>query len=331
MSELIDRYVDAVTRSVPPAARADLAAELRGSIDDQIEARLEAGEPADDAARAVLVELGDPASLAAKYAERPLHLIGPRYYFEWMRLTRLLLWCVLPFVALGVAISTIAGGEPGEVIGAVIGITLNAGVHVVFWVTLAFAVAERSKVATPLSRWTPEMLPLAAERRAAFGEVIAGFVFVGVTALLLIWDASIGFVPWSATGGDPLPILHPALLPWSVIVGVALAAAGAVTTLSVYLVGRWTWPAAVVTALLAAATATLLVVLLANGRLINPAFTAFALPVPARTLEVLAVILACGIVLAALWSAWDGVRKARHSAGLTGSVGRHRVPFSPRP
>ena len=28
----------------------------------------------------MLTELGDPVILAAEYADRPLHLIGPRYY-----------------------------------------------------------------------------------------------------------------------------------------------------------------------------------------------------------------------------------------------------------
>ena len=38
-ANLTDRYVDAAMRTVPENQRGDLAAELRGSIDDQIEAR----------------------------------------------------------------------------------------------------------------------------------------------------------------------------------------------------------------------------------------------------------------------------------------------------
>ena len=59
---LTDRYVDAAMRTVPEAQRADLAAELRGSIDDQIEARLGEGEDQASAERAVLTDLGDPDS-----------------------------------------------------------------------------------------------------------------------------------------------------------------------------------------------------------------------------------------------------------------------------
>ena len=42
-STLTDRYIDAAMRTVPEKQRADLAAELRASIDDQIDARVESG------------------------------------------------------------------------------------------------------------------------------------------------------------------------------------------------------------------------------------------------------------------------------------------------
>ena len=65
-------------RTVPEKQRADLSAELRASIDDQIDARVDDGEAPEAAERAVLTDLGDPDKLAAGYTDRPLHLIGPR-------------------------------------------------------------------------------------------------------------------------------------------------------------------------------------------------------------------------------------------------------------
>ena len=101
---LTTRYIDAVTRSVPERQRDDVARELAAAIADQIDARLVAGEAPGDAERIVLTELGDPERLAAGYADRPLHLIGPRYYLEWKRLLVLLLWIVPACAAGGVAI-----------------------------------------------------------------------------------------------------------------------------------------------------------------------------------------------------------------------------------
>ena len=107
---LTDRYVLAVTRSIPEQQRADVADELRASIADQLDARIEAGEPANAAERAVLTELGDPDRLAAGYADRPLSLIGPRYFLEWKRLLVLLLWIVVPLAAFGLALGQTLSG-----------------------------------------------------------------------------------------------------------------------------------------------------------------------------------------------------------------------------
>ncbi len=117
---LTDRYVDAAMRTVPEKQRADLGAELRASIDDQVDARVEGGEPHDAAERAVLTELGDPDKLAAGYTDRPLWLIGPRYYLDWWRLLKLLLGIVPACAAFGVALAqTLAGASFGEIIGSV--------------------------------------------------------------------------------------------------------------------------------------------------------------------------------------------------------------------
>ena len=90
-TNLTERYVHATLRSVPEARRDELGRELRSSIADMVEARTDGGEPEDVAVRAVLTELGDPGALAARYADRPLHLVGPRYFLVyWRLLVRLL-------------------------------------------------------------------------------------------------------------------------------------------------------------------------------------------------------------------------------------------------
>ncbi len=107
---LTDRYVETAMRTVPEGQRADLAAELRASIDDQLEARVAQGELRDAAERAVLTDLGDPEKLAADYTDRPLWLIGPRYYLTWWRLTKLL-WAIVPVcAAFGVALGQLLSG-----------------------------------------------------------------------------------------------------------------------------------------------------------------------------------------------------------------------------
>lgn len=116
MPTLTERYIAATAASLPAESQQDVRAELGVSIADAVEARIEQGEDPAAAERAVLIELGDPAVLAAGYADRPLHLIGPRYYLTWWRLLKALL-IIVPLCALGgVAVAQALIGSPVETI-----------------------------------------------------------------------------------------------------------------------------------------------------------------------------------------------------------------------
>src|SRR5699024_9681623 len=100
MSALTETYVDNVIGHLPENSRADIAAEIRATINDMVEDRLgEFDHPAEEqsaaAERQVLEELGDPIRLSREYTNSPQHLIGPAFYplYIWS-----LRW-VLPTVA----------------------------------------------------------------------------------------------------------------------------------------------------------------------------------------------------------------------------------------
>ncbi|MFD0597537.1 permease prefix domain 1-containing protein [Catellatospora coxensis] len=71
MTTLTDRYVDATLRRLPGRQRADIEKELRTAIADAVDDRVEAGDEPAAAEIEVLTGLGDPARLAAGYADRP--------------------------------------------------------------------------------------------------------------------------------------------------------------------------------------------------------------------------------------------------------------------
>lgn len=323
-SDLPQRYVDAATRSLPVDQRDDYADELRASIRDQIDDRVAAGEPADKAEYAVLTELGDPAVLAAKYADRPLHLIGPRYYSDWKWLLTVLLWIVMPFAALGGGISGALqnGGEDGWVgaaIGGAIGVMLSAGVHTAFWTTLLVVIIERdadrpqrlAKRGKGFGIWTPDTLPLTQQRRVALGEVVTSFVALAVVVGFVIWDRAFGVVFGPVAGGRRIPVLHDDLWPWWIAGGIALAAASSVLVLIGFLRRRWTVGLAVVNAALSAVGTVAALVLYVQGRLIHPAFIETVLPIPAEALQVIGIIVGIVLVGTGAWNAWDGFRRAR--------------------
>lgn len=307
---LTDRYVDAAMRTVPESQRTDLAAELRASIDDQIEARVAEGQPRDAAEREVLTELGDPDKLAAGYTERPLWLIGPRYYLDWWRLLKLLWAIVIPSAVFGVSFAMVLGGATfGEIMGAIWPLALTVTVHVAFWTTLVFFVVERTGRGEPVTGpWTPDSLPEPRQRGARISDMIGSLVFLGLAAAAILWDLFIGFVPTE----PGLSFLDPDLWPAWILGLFVLMALEAVLAIAVYALGRWTLGLAIANAVLNAAIAIPAIWLLMDGRLINPEY--FPTILGAGGAEVGAIVATVlGFVFAgiAVWDSVDGFLKVR--------------------
>ena len=310
-----ERYIDAVTKSLAPSAQDDVRIELETSIADAVDARLDQGEAHDSAERAVLTELGDPGILAARYSDRPLHLIGPRFYLTWWRLLKLL-WIIVPICAVaGVALGQVLdGASVGEVIGAAIVAGLGAVVHVAFWVTLVFFILERTGSDTTIADWNVDLLPERADRGAERQDAIASLLFLVIGVGAVLWDALIGFFP---TGGDPIPLLNPGLWPWGITVFFALIIAEALLSVAVYRKRRWTAGAAVINTLLAVAFAVWALTLLVRGELINPEFLSFIFTgngVQDDTMQVLTVITGFCLVAFPIWDIIDGWLKTHRSA-----------------
>lgn len=269
---LTERYISAVTKSLNPTAQDDVRIELEASIADAVEARVDQGESSGDAEHRVLTELGDPAILAAGYADRPLHLIGPKYFLTWWRLLKLLLWIVPVLAAFGVALATIlAGGSVGEVIGQVIAVALSTVVHIFFWVTLVFFVLERTGADTGV-RWNVDQLPDPAVNGVGRADLIASLCFLVIGIGAIFWDRFLGFFP---TGGDPIPVLNPALWPGWITMLFALIVAEVLLAVAIYARGRWTTAFAVINTALAVLFASWALTLLGRGELVNPEFLDF--------------------------------------------------------
>ena len=305
---LTDRYVDAVTRTLPERQRADVARELRASIDDQVAARAESGEPTAAAERAVLEELGDPDRLAAGYADRPAYLLGPRYYFAWKRLLVLLLWIVPACSAVGVALGqTIAGAPTGTIIGAVASSTVTVIVHVCFWTTAVFVVLDRTGARDPLAPWTVDRLPEAREKGAGFGDLVGAVLCTLLFAGAIAWDLTLGFVP-----GAQVSFLNGDLWPVRLTFLALIAAAAIVLQAAVWAQGRWRLWSAIANAVLSLAAGLVLVDAQAEVGLINPAFFEVVAPdSAAEVLRVFDVLVWFGIVAGTLWSAVEGFLKLR--------------------
>jgi hypothetical protein len=308
---LTDRYVDAAMRTVPEKQRSDLGEELRGSIADQIDARVEMGEPQDAAEIGVLTELGDPDKLAAGYTGRVLHLIGPRYYLDWWRLLKLLLWIVPACVAFGIGLGqALAGEHPGTIIAQMVLGAMQAILQVSFWTTLVFVILERSGHETvDAGPWTPARLPEPKQSGSALGDAIAMIVCLLATAGAIVWDLTIGFVP-----GQRVSILNPALWPLGVVTLFVVMALRAALAVVVWVRGRWTPVLATVNTVLAVVVWGILAS--TAGSALNPLFFEVVIGADAETVQhVLTVLIWAGAAAIVAWDAIDSILKARRSRG----------------
>lgn len=312
MSTLIDRYVFTALKSIPENQRSDIDRELRGSISDAVEARVDAGETPAAAETAVLTEFGDPARLAARYADRPLYLIGPDLFLDWWRLLKTLLIIVVPLAVVANLVIKLAldPADIGGAIGSAIGLGLGVVVHIAFWVTLAFYILQstgtrRSELG--LAPWTPEQLPQLPRRsQVSLADTVASVIMLGIFIAVLIWQH---FGSALYLNGEPVPVLNEGL--WSfwlpyVIVLLAVEIAFAV---ALYLRGYWTWGFAAANTVLGLLFMVPVLWLLATDQVYNWAFLAEANWDGVNTGWING-ITAAFVLFIGLWDIGDGFVKA---------------------
>jgi hypothetical protein len=274
-ASLTDRYVTGVLAGVPKGRRDEVGARLRASIGEAVDAQVAGGVAAADAERAVLTGLGDPTRVSAEYSGRPLYLVGPGFYVDYIRLLRLLLLIIVP--AIGVvtgAASAVAGADLWDVVLTGVSAAFAVGVQVAFWVTLAFALIERSG-AQPrqvTAVWEVDDLPPLPRYRIGLGNTIGSITGLAVLIWFLLWQP--GYQESFVLGGPSIPILDPALgqfwIPY--LVGVLLASI--VLEIVKYLKGRWTVMLAAINTVLSLAFALPAIWLIRSDQLLNPEFLA---------------------------------------------------------
>ncbi|QUG42608.1 hypothetical protein KD050_04860 [Psychrobacillus sp. INOP01] len=195
---LIDIYIQEVTRRLPVKSRDDIALELRSTIEDMLPENYSEKE-----VKEVLKNLGNPASLASEYSERPMYLIGPRYFDPYMTLLKIVIPIVAIiafFVIIVENIITYSGEE--DIVNGIINVIIlilghgiwgiiSATIQTFFWITLVFAILERtdtSKEKSPLTpgwtEWTPDDLKstplISKEKKISTGDIFGSLFWIAV-------------------------------------------------------------------------------------------------------------------------------------------------------
>lgn len=262
---LTDRYIYAVQRSLPERQRADIDRELRGSIADAVDAKIDAGADATAAEHAAIAELGDPYRLASSYADRPMYLIGPAVFPDYIRLLKVLFAIVLPIAFCCILLGQLASQHPvGQVIGGTVSLAIALAAHLGFWPTLVFALIERSPQRDDM-KWTPERLAqMPAAGAVKLSDTIAGVLWYVVLIGALIWARLFTL--------DGASLLHPAMSGFWVPYFIALAALALALEVLVYRMRNWSLPLLVGKILLVAAYLIPAVSLLLNGAAFSEGF-----------------------------------------------------------
>jgi len=192
---LIDKYIQEVTRRLPEKNRKDIALELRSTIEDMLPKQY-----SEEEVKEVLKELGNPATLANGYNDRPMYLIGPRYYEMYITILKITLpiAAIISFVSL-LAHQLITFNGSDAVLNIILNIftdgivaVIETTLHTFFWVTIAFFIAERvdsSKDNEPVNfkfkKWSPEDLieiPNLSKKRISDSEIVFSLFWTALWA-----------------------------------------------------------------------------------------------------------------------------------------------------
>ena len=87
MTDLIERYVHEVVRTLPEKDKKEIEDELTSLIQDQIDDRF-GDSPTEADVEKVLIDLGDPRKMAASYGSKQ-YLVGPEFYTQMMMVLRI--------------------------------------------------------------------------------------------------------------------------------------------------------------------------------------------------------------------------------------------------
>ncbi|CDQ20079.1 HAAS signaling domain-containing protein [Halobacillus karajensis] len=163
--EMIDRYIYAVTQKLPHSQRKDIAAELRGLIEDMLEERVQGGNITDKEVEEVLLELGNPSHLAQKYRGTKNYLIGPEFYYSYILVLKIALISTASVIFGVFIIQTII--DPVSILQHFIEciVSLVTALPSAFgWTTFGFAIADyygglNPKVLKTGNEWHPSKLP----------------------------------------------------------------------------------------------------------------------------------------------------------------------------
>jgi hypothetical protein len=199
--DLFERYLQAVGSLLPKRQRDDVIRELSEELRSQVEEReAELGRSLNHAEREqVLKQWGHPFLLASRYQPQR-QLVGPAVFPIYWLVLRIAIGVALLVHVIAAAVLLASGTPANDVVNRLVTLPFGPLLVVFAWVTIVFAVLDRSVPCLPfITNWNPSSLPAISEQSKApsmvarIGEVVMGTVFV-------LWLAAIPHYQWLIFG-----------------------------------------------------------------------------------------------------------------------------------
>jgi hypothetical protein len=329
--KLIEMYIQEVTQRLPEKSRGDIALELRSTIEDMLPV-----DYREEDVMSVLEKLGSPALLANGYRDQPMYLIGPRYFDVYISLLKM----ILPIAGVIALISMVAsyvfnysGNEAiiNMVISIIvkgIGTLLDVGLQVFFWLTLIFAILERTdkrKDTEPLSaslnKWTPDDLKhityIPKKKSITKIEVFGSFLWTAIWTTVYFYANQLAGI--YENNGDQLEFVAPVfnqevlLSYWPMV----LIAIGFKVALAIYklIKGQWINQIAIFNMVYEVVVSALFIVMISNPNLFQHGYITYLTELFSITEETFSYWMVGGSILLfvvfAVLNIIEGFRKAR--------------------
>lgn len=211
--EVVDRYVHAVIRRLPESMREDVRKELYGLIEDMLEEQAAGPAPTPEEAEQVLLNLGHPVVMAAKYRGHERYLIGPQLFESYLSVIKIVMIAVIASLsAIFVVETALQPNEVTDQFTSYITSIVSAASQGFVWVTVVFALIEygiskKTPGESGSMSWRPSDLPPVPDARSEIklSEPIAGIIFTVLFTILLLSGAELLAVYISAN--DKLNII----------------------------------------------------------------------------------------------------------------------------
>lgn len=279
-SDLIERYIYAVTRRLPGKTRRDVAKELQTLIADMLEERCGEITPTEKDIRVVLTELGTPAELYEKY-DNDSHqsLIGQPYYSTYKFVLKIVLICVALGMTIAYPLSYLADGKEflwWKAVWEWLGMMWSALLSAFGILTALFVFFERREIALDGMGTGLDNLPPVPEKkeRISKAESVLGIVFsIAFVTVFLACPQIFVAVRQKGEAAVMLPIFDTEVVRSTWYVILLFGVLGIVSEIVKLLDGKYTKRVVVTTVVTDLLSAVLAFIWLCRQGILNPQFT----------------------------------------------------------